>query len=138
MDRGGIAFEFWTVDLVSPEFPKIQTESNRNLTRKPIMSNRYGKKTSRGMRNLRSAGMTGLNFTAKTVEKSAGGLFRWAATDHSGMSQMMSNMPKMGFIDSIKYTVSCFFIAIGHVFLVAFLYFILIAFGMPLLIKLLF
>ena len=28
---------------------------------------------------------------------------RWVTTDHSGFSQAMANMPKMGFVDSLKY-----------------------------------
>ena len=78
-----------------------------NNTRKN-MSTHYNKNRSNGMRNIRSAGLYGANFAAKAAGKSAAGIFRWATTDHSGMTQAMINMPKMGFIDSIKYILLCF------------------------------
>ena len=37
------------------------------------------------------------------IEKAAIGLFRWATTDHSGLSQALRDMPPMGFVDSLKY-----------------------------------
>lgn len=88
------------------------------------MSNRYGKYTSRGMRNLRSAGMTGLNFAAKAVEKSSVGLFRWAATDHSGMTKALVNMPAMGILDSLRYICMYFVFCVAYaLFRVALVFF---------------
>jgi hypothetical protein len=39
----------------------------------------------------------------KVTEKAATGLFRWATTDHYGMTERLSNMPSMGYIDTLKY-----------------------------------
>lgn len=39
----------------------------------------------------------------KVTEKGATGLFRWATTDHYGMTERLSNMPAMGFLDTLKY-----------------------------------
>lgn len=47
--------------------------------------------------NLRSAGLSLANSTARitgrATEKAAVGLFKWAVTDHTGMSSAMSNLP---------------------------------------------
>lgn len=62
---------------------------------------------------------------------------KWATADHSGFGQAMNDMPKMGFIDSCKYIALHFIFAIIGTVLSAALVFILIAFGIPLLIQLL-
>lgn len=62
----------------------------------------------RYIRNLRSSGWEAAKFTRKTLNKTAAGLFRLLSTDHSGMSEMFTLMPKMGFLDSIKYVFMCF------------------------------
>jgi hypothetical protein len=50
-------------------------------------------------RVLISAGQS----VGKVTEKAATGLFRWATTDHYGMTERLSNMPSMGFVDTLKY-----------------------------------
>jgi hypothetical protein len=66
------------------------------------MSTRYNTTRRKAIRNLRSAGWEGAKFTARVAEKSAEGLFRWATTDHTGMSKALINMPDMGFVETIK------------------------------------
>ena len=65
------------------------------------------------MRNLKSSGWKAAKFTGRTLDKATSGLFRWLTTDHSGMTRMLIMMPEMGFWDSIKYILTCFFIAIA-------------------------
>lgn len=89
---------------------------------------------NRAMRNLGSAA----NSTIKTTEKAAVGLARWATTDHSGMSRAMSSMPKRGFLDSLGYILTSFLVSIAGVFLSAGLMFLLIAFGVPFLLRVIF
>ena len=102
------------------------------------MATRYRRNSGRGMRNLGSAGMAGLNFTAKAIDRSATGLLRWAATDHSGTAQRLLAMPKMGFIDSIRYILFSLFLGVVYAVVLAVSTFLLIAFGIPLLLKILF
>jgi len=52
--------------------------------------------------------------TARAAAKSAEGVFRWAATDHSGMAGAMSRMPKMGFFDTLKYSLIYFVARVGR------------------------
>lgn len=102
------------------------------------MSTHYNKNRRNGMRNLRSVGLDGANFAARAAGKSAAGIFRWATTDHSGMTHAMISMPKMGFIASIKYIFFCFCGTVIYAIIVGVLMFLLIAFGIPLLLRFLF
>lgn len=88
----------------------------------------------RAMRNLESAA----NSTIRTSGKAVVGLARWATTDHSGMSRAMSNMPKTGFLDSLSYILTSFLISMAGVALSAGLMFLLIAFGIPFLLQVIF
>lgn len=77
------------------------------------MTTHYNTARRKAIRNLRSAGWEGAKFTAKVAEKSAEGLFRWATTDHSGISKAMMNMPELGIIDSIKVMlISCCYVVV--------------------------
>lgn len=104
----------------------------RNLMARP--------RRSQGMRNLRSAGLSLANSTVRTTgniaSKAIVSTFKWAATDHSGMGRAMSNLPLLGlgFIGSIKYILSSFFIAIAGAVLTGVWIFLLIGYGIPYLI----
>lgn len=50
-------------------------------------------------RNLLKAGEQTATYTLRTAEKATVGLFRWAATDHYGISR--PSVPNMGFLDEI-------------------------------------
>ncbi|MDE2389258.1 MAG: hypothetical protein KGN35_09310 [Betaproteobacteria bacterium] len=85
--------------------------------------------------NLKSSGWKAAKFTARTLDKTASGLFRWLITDHSGISRMLMLMPEMGFWDSVKYALIRFLITIaGIVLQIVWLYFIIFH-GLPLLLN---
>lgn len=93
---------------------------------------------SRAMRNIGSNLGSAAKFTGRTTEKAAVGLARWATTDHSGFGDALTRMPKMGFMDSIKYIFVQFLIAIFCAVIGGVLVFVLIAFGIPFLISVIF
>lgn len=92
----------------------------------------------RGVRNLKSAGMSGARFAGRATAKSVEGLFRWATTDHSGMSAALNNMPKMGFIDTIKYISLCFCFTVAYAIVMGITVFLTIAFWIPFLLGVIF
>ena len=92
------------------------------------------KRNSQAMRNLKSAGWQAAKFTGRTTDKAAVGLFRWAATDHSGMGRALNNMPSMGFLDTLKYILMQFLMVVVGSVISGVLMFLLIAFGIPFLI----
>lgn len=102
------------------------------------MARKYGKRSSQGMRNLRSAGWDAAKFTGRTTEKAAVGLARWATTDHSGTGKAFENMPSMGFIETIGYILMIFFFAmvniviyVAGVLLTLWWCYLLILYGIP-------
>ena len=76
-----------------------------------------------------------LESTATTIagvtDKAATGLFRWATTDHTGISTRLANMPDMGFVDTVKFILWQLLISIVASAVTAALVFILIAFVIP-------
>lgn len=90
----------------------------------------------RAVRNLQSAG-TG---AAKLGSRAIVGLSRWVVTDHTGMGTRMRNTPKMGFIDSIldgiTYLIGYLIITVTGAVLMGILVYVLIAYGIPLLLGL--
>lgn len=85
-------------------------------------------------RNLSSAGMSVAKFTGRTTEKAVVGLFRWMATDHSGVGKALLNMPSMGFFETIGYVFRQFLYGVFGAVLTGALVFVLIAYGIPFLI----
>ena len=102
------------------------------------MARQYGKRRSRGMRNLKSAGGSAAKIAGRTAENAAVKIGRWVTTDHSGLPSALNNMPEMGFVDSIKYALRQLLRAIARIFVMGILIFIFISFGIPLLIRILF
>ena len=102
------------------------------------MAKQNQKRTTRGVRNLQSAGWATAKFTGRATEKAAVGLARWATTDHSGMGKALANMPSMGFFDTIRYILMLIPIAIvsilihvaGTLLTIAWVFF-LIVYGIP-------
>jgi hypothetical protein len=74
--------------------------------------------------------------TAKCAEKAIVGLGRWATTDHTGTVKFLADMPAMGFIDTMRTLLVTMVISILSAVLASFLLFLLIAFGIPLLLGL--
>lgn len=80
----------------------------------------------RSICNLKSTGWELARFTGRTLDKTATGLFRWLTTDHSGMTRMLTLMPEMGLLDSVKYVFMCLLITIaGIVLQIVWLYFLI-------------
>lgn len=80
------------------------------------------------IRTINAAGKS----IVKVGDKTAAGLFRWATTDHTGISQQLINMPAMGFLDTLKYIFVQLAISILAAIVTGVFVFILIAYGIPL------
>ncbi len=65
-----------------------------------------------GIRNLKSSGNSAAKFTVGAASKATVGVFRYMATDHLGMADSVSRMPKMGAFDSLKYVLWMFLIRV--------------------------
>jgi hypothetical protein len=71
-------------------------------------------------------------------DRAATAIGRWIVTDHTGFSQAMSDMPKMGFKDTCYYIIVELLIMVAGVLLHGVLIFVMIAFGIPALLSVLF
>jgi hypothetical protein len=70
-----------------------------------------------------------IKFTARTVDKTATGLGRWATTDHSGMGKALANMPSTGFLDSVRYILTQLLITVVGAVLMGIWVFLLVGYG---------
>ena len=86
---------------------------------------------SRGIRNVGKA----VELTVRTVGKTAEGVGRWAATDHTGISKSLARMPSMGFLDSVRYIFMHLLITIVSAVVMGVWVFLLVAYGVPFLIS---
>jgi hypothetical protein len=86
------------------------------------------------IRSLNSAGKS----IAKVGDKSAVGLFRFATADHTGITKHLINMPKMGFLDSLQYMFMQLLLSLLASIFAGVLMFLLIAYGIPFLLHVLF
>ncbi len=84
------------------------------------MSRRQGLRHSRSMGNASSV--------ADTI---AVGLFRWAATDHSGMSKTLEHIPAMGFLHELRTIFMHFLISVAGAVLMGGWIFALFAYVIP-------
>jgi hypothetical protein len=75
--------------------------------------------------------------TIHHIDSAASGFGRWVTTDHTGFTDAMLAMPKMGFLESLRYIFFQFVIHVGSAILAALLFSLLIAFGLPWLISVL-
>lgn len=83
---------------------------------------------SRGnIRFLKTTGKT----VAKVSGKAATGLFRWATTDHTGITERLVNMPKMGFFDTLGYIFVLLVINIVAALATGLLVFLIGGYGIP-------
>ncbi len=90
------------------------------------MAKPYENRSNRALRNLGSAGSELVKFTGDTTGKAVIGLFKWAATDHSGINDAFSQMPKMGLFEGLRYTLMLALIRIVGTIVVGVLMFLLI------------
>lgn len=102
------------------------------------MTRHRGKRTGRGMQNLRSAGWDTARFTARAADKVVTGLARWVTTDHSGMTKALAQMPEMGFIDTLRYMLSCFCVTLVYAVVGGLCVFFTFAYWIPFLLGLVF
>jgi len=78
------------------------------------------------------------NSSLRVADKAAAGFARWMTTDHSGLSKAMSDMPEMGFIDSIKYFITQLIFSLLSIVITGAIVYVFIAYGIPLLFDILF
>ncbi len=83
---------------------------------------------SLGIRNLKSSGNSAVKFTVGAASKATVGVFRYMATDHLGMADSLSRMPKMGAWASLKYALWMFLIRMAAIAITAVIFFIVILF----------
>jgi hypothetical protein len=68
---------------------------------------------------------------AVLTEKAAVGLFRWAATDHSGTGKVLAHMRPMGFLDELRTIFMHFLISVAGAVLMGGWIFALFAYVIP-------
>lgn len=93
-------------------------------------------RSTRALRNLGSTGLGIARFTGSATEKAATGLFRWAATNHYSHSELY-NIPGLGFFGSLWFIFVQLIIGIIGSVIAGAIAFVMIAYGLPLLISLL-
>ena len=87
-------------------------------------------RTSRTTRTSRNnAGRTAW----RVASKAAGGLARWITTDHTGTAKLLGGMPAMGFVDTITMILMLIGTTILGAVATGALAYVLIAYGIPML-----
>ena len=92
---------------------------------------------NRHARTIRHIGSIA-NSSLRVADKAAAGFARWMTTDHSGLSKAMSQMPEMGFMDSIKYFITQMVFSLLSILLTGAIVYVGIAYGIPFLFDLAF
>ncbi len=92
------------------------------------MAKRTSSFRSNGIRNLKSSGSSVAKFTVGAASKTTVGVFRYMATDHLGMADSLSRMPKMGAWESLKYALWMFLIRVAAIAITALIFFVVIVF----------
>ncbi len=92
------------------------------------MAKRTSSFCSNGIRNLKSSGNSAVKFTVGAASKATVGVFRYMATDHLGMADSLSRMPKMGAWESLKYALWMLLIRMAAIAITGAILFILIVF----------
>jgi len=77
-------------------------------------------------------------YARSTADRAASGLFRHLTTDHTGMGDALIRMPQMGFLDTVSYVLTYLLISIAGSILGAIVVFVFVAFGIPLLLEIIF
>lgn len=95
------------------------------------MSKRNNSFRNQAARNLKSAGWSAAKFTGRNADKAASGLFRWMVTDHSRVGIRMPI--GRGFFGTIWDLLMQFLIVVAGAVVAGVLMYLLIVFGMPLL-----
>ena len=69
----------------------------------------------------------------RITEKAITGLGRWATTDHTGTAKLLANLPPMGFVNTLTFVLIHILFSILGAVVSAALFFVLIAYGIPIL-----
>ena len=69
----------------------------------------------------------------KATDRAVAGYLQWATKDHTGIVQRLSRMPKMGFIDTVLTSLVHLVISIIAAVVTGAIVFVVIAYGIPLL-----
>ena len=96
------------------------------------------RKIRRPISTCTSSGWKLAQSTGRLTESAAVGLFRWATTDHSGMTEALSRMPSMGIGDTLKYILTKFLCSVLVAVITGIGVFVLIGFVIPYMIMLAF
>ena len=88
-------------------------------------SNRY--------RTTASAAKYAGEYAGRFASNAAVGLARWATTDHTGTTKFLANLPPFGFIDTLSLSLSLVHLVTSILGAIAsaFLFFLMIAYGIP-------
>ena len=86
---------------------------------------------TRALRNIGSAGVSAARSSASLIGKAAAGAAKWATTDHTGLSDALGRMPKMGFFDTLRYTLLLVLASIASYAVGAIMIYLFFAYGIP-------
>lgn len=89
---------------------------------------------TRSFRNIGSAGISAAKSSASLIGKAAASAFKWATTDHTGLSDALGRMPKMGFLDTLRYILLLTLASIAGYAVGAVLIYLFFAYGISFLI----
>jgi hypothetical protein len=92
----------------------------------------------KGIRLAGNSAWTVGKFAFRTTGTLFNHLFRWSTTDHLGIAKSLNNMPRMGFLDSLGYIAGTLFAGLVGALVGGLTAFLLIAYGIPLVIHFLF
>jgi hypothetical protein len=102
------------------------------------MATKGGMHNARRKRNRRTSGRDAVSATWRTTEKAAVGIGRWVATDHTGASEVVARTPDLGFLLSLKIILFCLVRYIVLIAVNVIWFYVLAAYGLPLLLEWLF
>ncbi len=90
--------------------------------------------TKRYRSTVKSAHVAKSTLTAwRVTEKAAVGLARWATTDHTGTTKLLTTMPPLGFVDTVCLVLIQLFFGILGAIGSAIMIVLLFSYGIPLL-----
>ncbi len=102
------------------------------------MTRQGGTHNARCKRNRRTSGRDAASATWRTTEKAAVGIGRWMATDHTGANEVLARTPDLGLLLSLKIILFCLVRYIVLVAVNVIWFYVLVAYGLPLLLEWLF
>lgn len=92
----------------------------------------------KGVKLAGNSAWTISKFAYRTTGTLFNHLFRWMTTDHMGTGKSLSNMPRMGLLDTLSYICMIFLAGLVGAVVAGLTAFLIIAYGIPLVIHFLF